>query len=169
MLPSFVWDILSGCNASDNEPYHRLESAKTLWRMICASMREYRFEVIDIIQYRYRGNIIKPYDGCTLDHLKPFFVDCTRDVDKFWNNINSLDLKRMLVELNSEKTSLIPDVLCPWGCTKFCFEVGHTNLGILMQHHLQKVVLNFPTAELYRKMNHLVMIIFLKREIVILF
>ncbi len=44
-------------------------------------------------------------------------------MDKFWNNIHSLDLKRIMVELNSEKTSLIPDVLCPWGCTKFCFEV----------------------------------------------
>jgi len=151
--PSFLWDILSGCNASDNVPYHQIEGAETLWRMICASMREYWFEAIGIIQYRYRGNIIKPYDGCTLDHPKPFFVDRTMDVDKFWNNIHSLDLKRMLVELNSEKTSLIPDVLCPWGCTEFCFEAGHTNLGILIQHHLRKVVLNFPTAQWYRKIH----------------
>ena len=151
--PSFLWDILSGCNASDNVPYHQIEGAETLWRMICASMREYWVEAIEIIQYRYRGNIIKPYDGCTLDHPKPFFVDRTMDVDKFWNNIHSLDLKRMLVELNSEKTSLIPDVLCPWGCTEFCFEAGHTNLGILIQHHLRKVVLNFPTAQWYRKMH----------------
>ena len=151
--PSFLWDILSGCNASDNVPYHQIEGAETLWRMICASMREYWFEAIGIIQYRYRGNIIKPYDGCTLDQPKPFFVDRTMDVDKFWNNIHSLDMKRMLVELNSEKTSLIPDVLCPWGCTEFCFEAGHTNLGILIQHHLRKVVLNFPTAQWYRKMH----------------
>jgi hypothetical protein len=151
--PSFLWDILSGCNASDNVPYHQIEGAETLWRMICASMREYWVEAIGIIQYRYRDNIIKPYDGCTLDHPKPFFVDRTMDVDKFWNNIHSLDLKRMLVELNLEKTSLIPDVLCPWGCTEFCFEAGHTNLGILIQHHLRKVVLNFPTAQWYRKMH----------------
>jgi hypothetical protein len=85
-------------------------------------MREYWFEAIGIIQYCYRGNLIKHFDGCTLDHPKPFFVDRMRDVNKFWNNIHCLDLKRMLVELNSEKTSLIPDVLCPWGCTKFCFE-----------------------------------------------
>jgi hypothetical protein len=84
---------------------------------------------------------------------KAIFVNRTRDVDKFWNNIHSLDLKRMLVELNSEKTSLIPDVLCPWGCTKFCFEAGHTNLGILIQHHLQKVALNFPTAQWYQKIH----------------
>ena len=151
--PSFLWDILSGCNASDNVPYHQIEGAETLWLMICASMREYWVEAIGIVQYRYRGNIIKPYDGCNLDHPKPFFVDCTMDVDRFWNNIHSLDLKRMLVELNSEKTSLIPDVLCPWGCTEFCFEAGITNLGILIQHHLQKVVLNFPTAQWYRKMH----------------
>ncbi len=96
---------------------------------------------------------MKPYDRCTLDHPKPFFVDRTRDVDKFWNNFNSLDLKRMLVELNSEKTSLIPDMLCPWGCTKSCFEVGYTNLGILIQHHLWKVVLNFPTAQWHQKIH----------------
>jgi hypothetical protein len=80
-------------------------------------MREYWCEAIGIIQYSvllHLGNIIKPYDECTLDHPKPFFVDRTRDENKFWNNIHSLDLKRMLVEeLNSEKTSLIPDVLCP--------------------------------------------------------
>jgi hypothetical protein len=109
--PSFLWNILSGCNASDNVPYHQIEGAETLWWMICASMRKYWFEAISIIQYR--GNIIKPYDGCTLDHPK----------HKFWNNIYSLDLKRMLVELISKKTPLIPDVLlCPWGCSKFCFE-----------------------------------------------
>ncbi len=134
--PSFLWDILSGCNALDNVLYHRLEGAETLWRMICASMREYWFEAIGIIiQYPYRGYIIKPYDGCTSDHPKPFFVDPTRDVEIFWNNINSLDLKRILVELNSEKNSLIPEVLCPWGCTEV-FEASHTNLGILIQHHL---------------------------------
>ncbi len=60
--PSFLWDILSGYNASDNVPYYRIEGAETLWRIKCASMREYWFEAISIIQYRYRGNIIKPYD-----------------------------------------------------------------------------------------------------------
>jgi hypothetical protein len=44
-------------------------------------------------------------------------------------------------------------VLCPWGCTKFCFEAGHTNLGILIQHYLQKVVFNFSTAEWYQKIH----------------
>ncbi len=102
----FLWDILSGCNASDNVPNHQIEGAETLWQMICASMREYWFKAIGIIQYHYHGNIIKPYDGCTLDQPKPFFGDGTRDVDKFWNNSHNLDLKRMLVELNSEKTSL---------------------------------------------------------------
>ncbi len=71
--PSFLWDILSGCNASDNVPYYPIEGAETLWRMIRVSMREYWFEAIGIIQYHYHGNIIKPYDGCTLDHPKPFF------------------------------------------------------------------------------------------------
>jgi hypothetical protein len=28
--PSFLWDILSGCNASDNLPYYQIEGAETL-------------------------------------------------------------------------------------------------------------------------------------------
>jgi hypothetical protein len=47
--PSFLWDILSGCNASDNVPYHQIEGAETLWWMMCTSMREYWFEAIGII------------------------------------------------------------------------------------------------------------------------
>ncbi len=72
--PLFLWDILSVCNASDNVPYYRIEGGETLWRFICPTMREYWFEAIGIIQYCYRGNIIKPYDGCTLDHPKPFLL-----------------------------------------------------------------------------------------------
>ncbi len=86
--PSFLWDILSGCNASDNVPYHQIEGAETLWWMICAYMREYWFEAIGIIQYRYRGNIIKPYEGCTLDHPKPFLL-ITRGM---WINFGTISI-----------------------------------------------------------------------------
>jgi hypothetical protein len=77
-----------------------------------------------------------------------------------------------MVELNSEKTSLIPDVLFTWGCTEFCFDAGNTNLGILIQHNLQRLYSTFPLhngIKKYTWLNHPVMIIFLRRKIVILF
>ena len=71
--PLFLWDILSGCNASDNVPYHRIEVAETLWRMICASsMREYWFEVSGVIQYHYHGNFINLDWGNQVLKIKNF-------------------------------------------------------------------------------------------------
>ena len=51
------------------------------------------------------------------------------------------------------KPIIIPDVLCPWGCTEFCFQTEHCHLGILLQHHLRKVELNLPSAQSYRKLH----------------
>ncbi len=58
----------------------------------------------------------------------------------------------MITELNSAKPSLIPDVLCPWGCTEFCFQAKHFHLGLIIQHLLQKVVLKFPRSKWYEKL-----------------
>jgi hypothetical protein len=81
------------------------------------------------------------YAGCDLQVPEPYFVDRTLDVKKHRANIDCYDLKSMLAELNSAKPSLIPDVLCPWGCTEFCFQAKDFHLGLIIQHHLQKVVL----------------------------
>jgi hypothetical protein len=35
--PLFLWDILSGFNASDNVPYYQIERAESLWRMTSVS------------------------------------------------------------------------------------------------------------------------------------
>jgi hypothetical protein len=59
----------------------------------------------------------------------------------------------MVAELKSAKPSLKPDVLCPWGCTKFCFQANHLNLGLIIQHHLQKTVLKFPLGKWYEKLQ----------------
>jgi len=83
-----------------------------------------------------------------------YFTDNTEEVDGFWGDIKSYELKRLLSRLKSQfnKPCMIPDVLCPWGCTKFCHRAEHCNLGLIIQHHLRKVELNMPTAEYYRKL-----------------
>jgi hypothetical protein len=109
--PSFMWDLLSS-------PHNQREHPKKWWGMICASIRPYWVDKIGII--KENGAFI--YAGCDIQVPEPYFVDCTLDVDKHQANIDCYDLKSMIVELNSAKPSLIPDVLCPWGCTEFCFQ-----------------------------------------------
>ncbi len=46
-----------------------------------------------------------------------------------------------------------PDVLCPWGCTEFFFQAKHFHLGLIIQHHLQRVVLKFPHSKWYEKLH----------------
>ena len=44
---------------------------------------------------------------------------------------------------------MLPDTLCPWGCTGFCFRTSHCNPALLIQHHLRKDVLNMPHSSMY--------------------
>jgi hypothetical protein len=115
--------------------------------MICASIRPYWVDAIGTI--KKNGAFI--YARCDIQVPEPYFVNRTLDVDKHRANIYCYDLKSMIAELNSAKPSLIPDVLCPWGCTEFCFQAKHFHLGLIIQHHLRKVVLKFPRSKWYKK------------------
>ena len=48
---------------------------------------------------------------------------------------------------------MLPDVLCPWGCSEFCFRAEKINLDILIQCHLAKVQLNFPFSDWYSRVS----------------
>ena len=87
-----------------------------------------------------------------------YFVDRTADVRGFRDDIESRELKRLLTCLRAEdgrKPIILPDVLCPWGCTEFCFGARHCQIALLIQNHLRKVVLNMPNSS-YHKNLHLV-------------
>jgi len=47
---------------------------------------------------------------------------------------------------------MIRDVLCPWGCTEFCFRAHNVDLGLFIQHHLRRVQLNFPNNKWYENL-----------------
>ncbi len=135
--PSFMWELLSS-------PHNRREHPKKWWSMICALMRPYWVDAIGTI--KKNGAFI--YAGCDLQVSEPYFVDRILDVDKHQAIIDCNDLKSMIAELNSAKPSLIPyDVLCPWGCTEFCFQAKHFYVGLIIQHHFRKIVLKFPRSK----------------------
>jgi len=45
---------------------------------------------------------------------------------------------------------IVPDVLCPWGCSEFSFHGNPFELAVFIQHHLRKVVLNVHSTNIYK-------------------
>ena len=123
-----------------------------LWRFIPGSIRQYWLDAIHDIrneadeEYYYR---------CTEEFPIPLFNDRTLDVKNFREVVSKREIKSLIGLLKprgSNKPIILPDVLYPWGCTEFCFEVGHSNLGLLIQHHLRRVELNMPNSKYYRNL-----------------
>ena len=150
--PSFLWNLLSGKEVSTGRRFHVSYEPVRLWRFIPGSIRQYWMDAIHDIrneadeEYYYR---------CTEEFPIPFFNDRTLDVKNFREVVSKREIKSLMGLLKprgSNKPIILPDVLCPWGCTEFCFEAGHSNLGLLIQHHLRRVELNMPNSKYYRNL-----------------
>ena len=175
--PSFVWNILSGVDSRTGRRFHDVYSAQDLWKFVPKSLRKYWVHAITQTTQRagLHGQLVDMH-GSPADVMRSFcehnainyrkyerldvdstcyFVDRTEEVEQFLDDIESRDMKRLLGVLNpaeGQKPIILPDVLCPWGCTEFCFESEHCNYGLLVQHHLRKVQLNFPESKWYQKL-----------------
>ena len=91
------------------------------------------------------------------------FVDRTKQVSTFLEHVRSYDMKKLLLDLDPERVKeyemkddykpiMIPDALCPWGCSKFGFKAVPINPAHIIQERLRDVVLNFPTSNHYADM-----------------
>lgn len=151
--PSFYWNLLTGHDINTGKNFHCTYAPEELWRYIPESMRRYW---VDSIHDRRLVNL---YGDCTVNEPKSHFSDRTKDVRLFWASINAYTFEGMLRVLDPERLSenerdggisesmILPNVLCPWGCSEFCFRTTELNLGLLLQHHLRKVQLNLPQQE----------------------
>ena len=92
------------------------------------------------------------YSDCTVDKPPSFFVDRSVRIHEFTADIKTHTLMQFMHALSfgpGQKPFILPDVLCPWRCTEFCFQARPHNLGMFVQHHLRKVVLNLPDRKWY--------------------
>lgn len=140
--PAFYWSMLTG-HDKDGLLFHTVYDPSYLWRFVPASIRPYWFDESD-------SDFVLPqaYEGC-LDSI-PFFVDRTMDVRHFHESVREYDLTKLLRVMRVDKngkTCMVPDVLCPFGESEFCFLAEHMNPALLIQHHLRKVVLNLPSGK----------------------
>ena len=100
------------------------------------SIRKWWIEAIKIITF----NDSYPYIDCDLTTPKSIFIDQTENLSKFKSDLNSGELSRLLTALDNEKIMNV-NVLCPFGCTEFCFKAEYINLDVILQRYLLDTIL----------------------------
>ena len=145
--PSFYWDLLVGVDQSNSLSFRQMYDAGHLWKFIPSTCRRYWMSSI---------RNLEEFNECSVDYPPSFFLDRTKSVDEFEKNIKSLTCEGFLRALDPSRLpgvekedcglpSILPDVLCPWGCSEFCCASSLCDPSPLIQHHLRRVQLNLPS------------------------
>ena len=151
--PSFYWDLLTGIDVVTGNKFYESYKPIELWRFIPRSIRGYWVDSL-VNEEAYREVLQKP-------QIDPHFVDRTLEVNTFCKDIAEMSFKGMLRALDpsrvpgheDNKPMVIPDVLCPWGCSEFSFRTSVIDPSLLLQHHLRRVHLNFPSKNNYERLH----------------
>ena len=146
--PSFYWNLLTGKDMVSKKPFHLTYGANELWKFIPSSMRG--LWLCSIKEVAVKG--IKVYNDVDAHHPKSHYVDRTQDTRDFKKHIEAYTFEGMLRvmapnKLNGhedEESMILPDVLCPWGCSEFAFQCKELDPSIMIQNHLRHAQLNLP-------------------------
>lgn len=165
--PSFYWNLLTGSDARTKVPFHQSCGPATLWRFIPDELREYWRPALKTFQ----RNGSRVYDDDTLA-VHSHFRGRTMELKQFWGDIHSYEFEPMLRVMDPQRlqeerrcperpdnlseeelrkweslwqqSKILPDVLCPWGCSEFFFRTKDFDPSLLLQYHLRTVQLNLP-------------------------
>ena len=146
--PSFFWNLLTGSEAVSGTRFCTVYEPSMLWRFIPETLRTYwRESLVNLNAWEFI---------CTDTEPSSYFNDRTVDIEKFHCDIKSYTMKKTLSALDPNrnrrpgspliKPMMIPDVLCPWGCSEFAFRSEGIDACLIIQHHLPKVILNMPLS-----------------------
>lgn len=127
--PAFFWSIIS--DKTNTQIY-----GDYLWKFIPKNWRRWWIDEIKI-------NNPTTYRNITLHKPTPFFTDKTDQCRLFTESIESLHLSRLISTINSD---VMPDVLCPWGCTEFPHNCGKIEMDVLIQRFLKKREMFLPNG-----------------------
>ena len=105
--PSFVWNLLNDINVQNIY-------GDRIWRFLPSQWRHWW-----IVSIHMKCPDI--YSNVTVDQPPSLFVDVSHE-KKVWNNdIDSYMLSRLASSCNKY---MMPNILCPWGCTEFNHRCG---------------------------------------------
>lgn len=152
MWPSFYWSLLSSAGSSLHGDSTQTYGGDYLWRMIPNELRRFwrgTLAVFMLDQYPF------VMVGSKEREPESYFRDITSSLSTFRDNISECTYESLLTVLEpsrvgknyeTERPFIIPDVLCPWGCSEFCFAAAGMNPAILLQHILARVELKMDPS-----------------------
>ena len=115
-----------------------VNEAKMRWSFIPKLWRHWWIKSSDFISLSAYGNI-------SIDYPEPFVVDRTRNLSLMRNLLEENTLGS-LMEACSEKF-LLPNVLCPWGCSEYIHCCGLLPFDLVLQRFFRKESLGIVTSE----------------------
>ena len=124
--PSFFWNLLIGSEEVTDTRFSIIYDPHILWRFIPDTLRGYWRRSLRSDPhhdtYWFVGTDVEP---------NSYFVDRTDKMHQFYRNVGLYTIKDTLKALGPNrvlpslapavKPMMIPDVLCPWGCSEFAF------------------------------------------------
>ena len=135
--PAFIWKLLSSqCRSAfyGSEHYNQVYTGEELWKIIPLTMRPLWLNSVRSICH---SGPFYPFSNCTLEYPSPFFVDITPEYNKHMSNLEQGTFGGVKSAVSQESTFL-PNVLCPFGCTDYCFEAKECHWDMVIQQYLIK-------------------------------
>ncbi len=137
--PAFLWNILRhDCRSAfgGGGYFNQIYSGETLWKIIPRTMRPWWLDsVLDI-----NHHAMYPFEHCSLDNPAPMFEDRTIAMSEFQDNISSGQQCRLHEAMDDERV-MLPNVLCPFGCTAYCRVAEKADWDLVIQRFLLKTPL----------------------------
>jgi hypothetical protein len=111
---------------SEKVLFHHLYSPEELWCIIPQSMQSWW---VNSIQFYSSREGICPRENCTLSESAPMFKDETLQSKAYAAVCTTKMLDDVTSFLNNDNI-MIPNVLCSFGCTAYCFD-GVVKFGVI--------------------------------------
>ena len=96
----------------------------------------------------YRGHIL------SLALPRPLFDDRTLGMTNFLMDVGSGHLGSLVKAWKNDK-EFLPTVMCPFGCSEYCFKGNHVPWDLVIQHLLLKVLLPLIQKSSYLHVQHM--------------
>jgi hypothetical protein len=124
--PAFIWSLLN------NRNIHQKYGAQ-IW---CFIPSQWRYWWIDSL----KDNVYRVFDNITLTSPKSIFIDRSNAIKEWDADIASYMLSRLASTCNKH---ILPNILCPWGCTEFNHCCGTIGIDLIFQRFLPKAIIAF--------------------------
>lgn len=138
---AFIWKILARGHTTPFHGimiFHKIYKPEEIWKLIPSTMRRWWVDSIKLIVSRLDNDV--PYKNCTMDQPPPMFEDRTKHCQYYETTVHTGTLAEVKRMCNNQEI-FMPNVLCPFGCTTYCFEATYADWTYLIQRYLLKTPL----------------------------